>query len=177
MVGTEAVIKKLNKEIMKLKNRTQGGVTEAALLIKGESQKMTPVVTGNLRNSSFITWPGGISTTYGNFKGPESSEMGRQHAAAVAESQAATSLKGIPIAEVGYSAIYATSVHENPRAGQTGGTNKSGTRKYTSGRTQSGRQSTRIVYSTVGGYKFLENALKNNARRIFKIIQGSARIR
>ncbi|GAG31886.1 unnamed protein product, partial [marine sediment metagenome] len=58
--GLDKVLKNLNKEIQKIEGRTQAGVTEAALYIKRESQKKTPMDLGNLVNSAYVTWPMGM---------------------------------------------------------------------------------------------------------------------
>lgn len=49
------------------------------------------------------------------------------------------------VSTVGYSASYAATIHENPRAGKTGGVSPSGQRYK--------------KWAKVGGYKFLERAL------------------
>lgn len=175
LLGLNKVFNNTNKEIKKLKGRTQAGVTTAALFIKGEAQRETPVVEGNLRGSAFVTWPGGINSAP-NFKGGQSDKLSSDHAQEVAESTGRVGGVGDPVAEVGFSAVYAVSVHENPRSGKTQGISPLGKRQ-TAGRTTSGAPSRRKVFSTVGSWKFLENALKNNTKRILEIIRQKARIR
>ncbi len=53
LLNTEKVLKNLNKEIKKIKGRSMAGLAAAALLVKGEAQKNTPVDTGNLKNSAY----------------------------------------------------------------------------------------------------------------------------
>ena len=55
--GMDKVLRNLNKEIKKIENRTQAGVTAAALKVKAESQKLTPVDTGNLKASAYVSSP------------------------------------------------------------------------------------------------------------------------
>lgn len=81
-----------------------------------------------------------------------------------------------PGAVVGFSAKYALSVHENPRAGKTGGVSPSG-KKYTTGTTTAGNESKRIIYSVVGGWKFLEKAYTQNVKKIISIIASKAKVR
>lgn len=52
ITGGEAILKNLNREIRKIVGRTRAGMLEAALLVKGESQKLVPVDTGNLRGGA-----------------------------------------------------------------------------------------------------------------------------
>lgn len=78
-----------------------------------------------------------------------------------------------PGVEIGFTASYAPSVHENPRAGKTGGKSH----LADPGILPSGRKSTRITYSTVGGWKFLEIPLKRNVRRILEIIKQNAKLK
>lgn len=48
LIGADKVLKNLNKEIVKIKGRTMGGIRESLLLIEGRSKDKTPVDTGNL---------------------------------------------------------------------------------------------------------------------------------
>ena len=81
-----------------------------------------------------------------------------------------------PGALVGYSSVYALSVHENPRAGATEGFSPSG-KPYRAPLLPSGRRSTQKVYSTVGKWKFLEDPLRQSADKILDIIRRKAKIR
>lgn len=51
--GIDKVARNLNKEIAKIENRSAKGLTVAALRIRRDSQKKTPVDEGNLRASAF----------------------------------------------------------------------------------------------------------------------------
>lgn len=81
-----------------------------------------------------------------------------------------------PGVEVGYTASYAPFVHENPRAGKTGGVSPKGV-AYKAPINPSGTRSTQAVYSTVGGWKFLEIPLRRNVRRIIAIIKQNAKLK
>jgi hypothetical protein len=50
--GSE-ILRNLNKEIRRIKGVVPAGLRLAALLVKAESQKRTPVDTGNLRGSHY----------------------------------------------------------------------------------------------------------------------------
>jgi Zn-dependent metalloprotease len=43
----------MNKEIAAIENRSVGGLREAALLVKADAMKQTPLKTGNLRGSAY----------------------------------------------------------------------------------------------------------------------------
>jgi len=163
--GLETVLKNLNKEVRKIRKRTQSGITKAALYIRGESQKLCPVVTGNLRNSAFVI--GGDGTLFATNVAMTGAKSGnKEMMQAVSEVKAATNLN-YKEAIVGFSASYAAYVHENPRAGKTGGFSPSG-REY-----KPPIGSKRKVFSTVGQYKFLEQPLVQDQKRILQIIKDS----
>lgn len=150
--GLNEVIKNLNKEINKIEDRTQAGVTLAAQFVKGEAQSNTPMDLGNLVNSAFVTSPRGKGGGVPEFKGKKSGDMASTHVTEVAESIGRVKGSGIgPVAEVGFSAVYAVAVHENMNPKKS--------------------------KSTSGGAKFLENALKNNTKKILDIIQKKAKIK
>jgi hypothetical protein len=81
-----------------------------------------------------------------------------------------------PAVEIGFSASYAPFVHENPRAGKTGGLSPKGV-VYKAPINPSGKRSTQSVFSTVGKWKFLEDPLKKNTRRILAIIKQNAKLK
>lgn len=53
ITGQDKVIANLNKEIRGMKDRSRGGMKESALLVRRESMKQTPVLTGNLKGSHY----------------------------------------------------------------------------------------------------------------------------
>lgn len=81
-----------------------------------------------------------------------------------------------PGVEVGFTASYAPFVHENPRAGKTGGISPKGV-AYKSPINPSGKRSTQIAFSTVGGWKFLEIPLQRNVTRILAIIKQNVKLK
>ena len=53
MKGLSQIERNLNKEIKKIKGRTKAGLWQAALLVRAQSQRLTPVDIGNLKGSAF----------------------------------------------------------------------------------------------------------------------------
>lgn len=175
--GLEKVLRNLNKEVRKIEGATVAGLAVAGAAVKRDAVKNAPLVTGNLRASSFLTFPGGSDVGAGREGGKEQGDTKarQERVVSVSKSRVEKASKTTkPFVEVGFAAIYAMAVHENPRAGRTGGVSPSG-RKYTAGRTTSGRRSNRKVYSTVGGWKFLERALEDNKSKILNIIRRRAK--
>jgi hypothetical protein len=165
--GLDKVMANLNAEIADIKDASLRGLVYAALEISVDAKKLTPVVTGNLRNSVFVTSPSKVEEGFRpEFKDGPPGEYQRPNHAAQLLSEHATSLAN-NIAEckshgtevhVGYSAFYAPIVHENPRAGQTGGVSPSGY-VYPEG-----------TYSTVGQWKFLQAAIQDNMGKLLSLI-------
>ena len=62
--GLSQINRNLNKEIKKIKGRTKAGLWQAALMVRKQSQELTPVDTGNLRGSAF-------TDSYDTQKGPD----------------------------------------------------------------------------------------------------------
>jgi hypothetical protein len=160
LTGMSEVMSGLQREIEQIEGVTHKGLLRAALLIRRHAQELTPVVTGNLRDSCYV-W-----TSWAGVKAG-----GQRTSATMATQQHALEYReGRPVVVVGYSAVYAASVHENPRAGKTGGVSPSG-RQYQ--RTKTGRP----TWSTrpQGQWKFLEQAVQGNKNEIIRIIQQEAR--
>ena len=147
LIGLDATIKALNKEINKIEGVTVDGLIEAGFLIKRESLKQTPVDTGNLRGSAYVVSKNSISAS-GGFTGEGSGEAAQGYAAETQQSKtlaAASEKKEIPLVIVGYSARYAAIVHE----------------------------ALDVVFQRPGAKaKFLEDAIKANVSRIIKIIKN-----
>lgn len=178
--GLKDVEKRLNTEIEKIKGATLSGLLEAGLLIKAEAQALTPVVTGNLRNSAFVNWSGGSATYVGKFRNPKGRKGVKEQrqadrASVIPSSHSRILSADVVMVEIGFSAAYATIVHENPRAGKTGGfapsaPESSKPRSLTGGRGVYPPG----TYSKVGQWKFLETALKENTGRVLEIIRREA---
>lgn len=126
--GVSNLLDNMNKEIREIQGRGKKGLRRAAIMVEKDSQKLCPVITGNLKGSSYTKMIQGSK----------------------------------PVAEVGYTAEYAPTVHENPNAGQTP-------------RSQAFNRKGKKIASTVGQWKFLEKALKDNRTEIIKVIVEEAR--
>lgn len=66
--GLEQVQRNLNREIKQIRARTKTGIWLAGLFIKGAALPKTPVDTGNLRQSAYVTAfdaPGGPGVEIG----------------------------------------------------------------------------------------------------------------
>lgn len=62
LIGEDKVIANLNKEIRAIRGRTRQGLAAAAAIVKRESQRRTPVDTGNLKASHYIAALGSAKT-------------------------------------------------------------------------------------------------------------------
>lgn len=162
MQGIDEVVAALNRKLDKLEKRTLRGLYTAGLAMMKDSMPFIPVVTGNLRNSMFISWPGGGALDSMNIFGYKQANVPQN----LIEHQIRRLAKYKSLADktnsvfIGFTAAYAVWVHENPRAGKTGGRSPKG-RKYYS-------------YSTVGQYKFFSYPLYKNMNKYVKIIKKKA---
>ena len=155
MTGLDQTIQNIRKEIEQIQGVTLKGLLRAGLKIRSEAQKMCPVVTGNLKASAYVVTsrgnaPAGKTPT---FKGDDAAQMGSNHSETVAERRHTIQDENNPTVEVGFTAVYAASVHENPNAGQA----------------------TYPGASEVGQWKFLEEAVKQNETYILDVIQREAK--
>jgi len=156
--GLNQVMNTLNVEIHNIVGRSQKGLTRGALKIRREAQKKTPVVTGNLRASAYtISGKGSITNELPSFKGKDAQKLQEDHSAAISQAQSRAAITTEPYAEVGFTAMYAPFIHENPNAGQTGKGADSSVPAYKRG-------------SAVGEWKFLENAIAENHAEILRLI-------
>ena len=118
LLGIETVMKNLNREITKIKNRSMAGLIQAAIIIRRDMDKTPPLIPidlGNLRASSFIT--SGRGTAMGGspaFKGDDASEMSTQHGSVLSSVRSKTA--GRPIVALGFSANYAAFVEKDTTA-------------------------------------------------------------
>ena len=173
VTGLDEVLKNLTKETRNIVGATESGIVKAAMLLRKESMKKTPVKFGNLRASHAV-----ISTSLkdagaggGGFKGPDASAMATQHVTEKKKIMARVKAKSFvaAAAAVVVTAVYAWTVHENKRSGKTGGESPSGA-KY---RAPAG--SNEIAFASKGQWKFLESAMKENRKRMRKIIEKEAK--
>ena len=178
--GIDKVIKNINKEIEKLEKVTVQGLLEAALLVKGDAQRITPVDTGNLKASAYVIWGGGKSPVKSQSNPTFSRSKGRKGSAKrfakvagmqsdIAQHNAVLNQRKKPstnlYAEVGFTARYALQVHERTGASHV----KRGKVKLFGKNVNAKLQ--------IGQAKFLEQAFVQNRNKILAIIIRRARIK
>lgn len=171
LTGLHEAVKSLNEKASSLSEGALSGLIQGALLIRREAQKNTPVVTGNLRNSAYVQSSKGTVGLPAGFKGKDAANEYSRYAKSVMHSASEISGSKVPMVVVGFTASYAPFVHENPRAGITGGKSPKGVSYDPKNKKWRGKRvSQRIRFSTVGGYKFLERAVKDNIDRVIQLI-------
>jgi hypothetical protein len=134
VTGAKGVIASLAAHRGTVRLAAESGLMEAGLYLKAASLKEVPRATGNLANSAYVKPMG----------------MG--------------SVAGDPVVEIGYSAVYALSVHENPRAGKTRGVSPQG-KKYT--------EPHGVRWARGGNWKYLEGPANRLARTLRMIIRSA----
>jgi hypothetical protein len=169
--GLEAVMAKLNAEILNIENASMRGMIKAAAYIRNETEKtppVTPVDLGNLRASWFVVTAKSVPVGKGSqFKGDRAGIFSSEHAATVAEGRGlmtAYSIGKVKTLMMGYSANYALWVHEmvgmNPQAGFRYGPGPGKKRRY---KPRSG-----------SGPKWFETCIKKNSAKIVQIIRDNS---
>ena len=156
MVGVEAVMERISKAMEGTKQKSYTALIEAGILIRRSSIKENPTVpakTFNLRHSWFTVTKKNIVGAGTSFKGEDKGLMSANHASAIGEEKSKVSVIPFPTLAFGFSAYYATWVHE-------------------------GRKKGVINYSQDGsGPKFLEEAIKSNEKAILLLLQQNMRIK
>lgn len=153
--GIDDVMKSLNEEMGKIKGKTLKGLILASIVVMRDMEKTSPKIPvdiGNLRASRFTVTSKGEQSTPGinaTFKGEDSSRMEADHTRVVSQYQSEAASEKNPTLILGFSANYATFVHENMEA------------KFQ----RSG-----------SGPKFFEKALSRNKGKILEIIANNAKI-
>jgi len=159
--GIDEVMKNLNTEISKMKDRTMKGIILAGIHIRRDMEDTfpkIPVDLGNLRASWFtVTTTGTSETKGGGFKGEEAGKMKEDHSKVIGESKATIMGKKDPQMILGFTANYAMWVHENVDAQFFGRGGKK------PGRPESGA-------------KFFEAHLDKNYKKILEIIAANTKI-
>lgn len=95
--GLDNIINSLNREIAEISGNVRLGVLESTINVLGEALPETPLLTGNLRNSSYIDDANGKQMAYGTDSGKVSVRS--------------TNLR-TDMVTIGYRANYAIHVHE-----------------------------------------------------------------
>jgi|WetSurMetagenome_2_1015567.scaffolds.fasta_scaffold239049_3 hypothetical protein len=147
LTGTEAVAAQIREQVQQVPKYVAAAMYQEALGIARSAQKLAPRALGNLANSAHVELPKidgeqievqlgfGGTAGFGNVEGTNKDDVG-----------------------------YALYVHENPRAGKTGGMSPSGV-KYPFDK-----------WSRVGQWKYLEHpflaAAKGMAERIAEKVRS-----
>lgn len=169
----EDTLKNLEKEVNKLYDKTSEGMIVAMLDTVRRAMKLTPVAFGNLRASSFVIWGKNrnpkVAASFVNnpHTGLSAEAMASQHVAYIDETRSSIiSARGLKprMGAIGFTAVYAFKIHENPRSGNTGGASPRN-REYLRG-----------AFSTTGQWKYLETPLKETTR-IMDIIKKYAKVK
>jgi len=158
--GLSVVLKNLNKAISDIEFNTKEGLTEAALVVKHDSVKGTPIDLGNLRNSCFIMVTDSQTDnpvplfrqekTEGGMITDDIQRLISDHERCISEARGIVAEgKNKFNAIVGYTANYALWVHEMP---------------------------SHYNFNS-GSNKFLEKALLKNKNRILRILVKYAKLK
>jgi hypothetical protein len=151
---------RLNEAIKEINGVTRAGLIRGAIIIIRDCEKgnpKTPLDTGNLRASRFVVSSDGAELGDGaSFKGEEQSKMASDHSSVVSDMKAETKLNVLnskQVVMIGYSAYYATYVHE----------------KIT-------RNQLALTFSRPGsGPKWLQASVLRNKDKIIKVIKKEAK--
>jgi hypothetical protein len=168
------VMKQLTEAAATIKTTSVQGLIEAAILVRRDMEKTapkTPIDTGNLKHSFFITTVLGTDGK-GNFKGENSGEMKSNHEQVTGEAKAIVEAHHNPTLIMGYSANYALWVHEAEWANFTGQQDKIK-------RTKSGKvtEDTKKYTRREGaGAKWFEYAIQRNSALMLKTMAKEMKI-
>jgi hypothetical protein len=65
ITGIDSVLAQINRRVAAMKAKSRGAMREAVLLVRGRSQRLTPVDTGNLKGSAYTEVSAKISSVTG----------------------------------------------------------------------------------------------------------------
>ena len=162
----DALISNINKELKNIEGRGLIGLLAAASHIYSDMDKTPPRIpidTGNLRASFFIvsTKGGGDqSKGTGDFKGGDAAERKNEKGQVVGMVESAITAFKQPAVGLGFTANYATFVHENLNANFTG---------KNTGKLKDKRRAG-------AGPRFFSTALERNQGKIIEIVAKYAKI-
>lgn len=146
--GINKVLKNLRKELKKATKGSEKGMIRLGLEIKGISMRNVPIDFGNLRASHYVAWKGNVDSRPVWKKGGSQTDLVKLSTNHTRIVGEAVSTLDDGDVQIGVSAHYAAIQHEN------------------------------LSFShTVGGPKFLQNAIDNVTPRALKIIAQDANIK
>ena len=120
--GIKEIEKSIKAQVKKINNMSMKGLIDMAIVVRRSTETespITPLDTGNLRASWFITTafikPPNDSLS-GKFKGSKAAKMKSTHSSTISEMSAKAKASRVPFLIMGYSANYAVYVHEKMNA-------------------------------------------------------------
>lgn len=157
--GLDTIRRNLNREVARIGGATDRGLVTFGLLVRKGAQENAPVRLGNLRGSAYVANKAGGHVNIGPFRGDASgtvAELTRSEQQVARGLSLALDKRRKHNVAVGFGAPYAAAVHENPNAGAPGYEPEVDTPDKTA----------KEVHSKVGGWKYLERSLQDNASRL-----------
>jgi len=159
VTGGQKILDNISKAIKDIEGRTLQGLIEAAIDVIRDTELTSPTVPvelGNLRNSRFVTSSRGASlgegakfVNKGKGAAGRTRKMAQQHSSIMKVYAQAARQERKPLVTLGYSANYATYVHENVGA----------------------------KFQRPGsGAKWLQAAVTRNRKRILETIRNHAKV-
>lgn len=157
ITGLDEVVANLNEALKKIESGSLSGLVDAGIMVLDDTEMvipLTPVDTGNLRNSRFLVSSDGIthfgeSASFSNCASGTAGEMAMQHEEIMSSSREEAMASGGPTVVLGFSAPHATLIHEDMA------------KKFK-------RQG--------AGSKFLQASLGRNVGKILEIVSNKAKI-
>jgi len=162
--GIGRVIRNLNKELKTIENLTMKGLIRGAIIIRRSMEDNAPSIPidlGNLRASWFTVTSDGKTPTGQSpqFKGTGASvaQVSSDHGTVVSKNKADAMSSRDPLLIMGFSAYYATYVHEMVGANF--------------------KQPKEGAMKAAAGAKFFQAALNREQKAVFNVIKEEARIK
>lgn len=115
VLGLEEVAANLNREILKIKRRSQEGLVRASIIVRRDMDKTSPLIPidlGNLRASWIIASPVGNRAESPTFVGPDAAKLKIDHETVLAEAEGIAKMNRPPVVVIGFTTNYAKYVHE-----------------------------------------------------------------
>ena len=115
--GVKKVVANMNKAIVLSDEQSQAALIRAAIFIRRDMSKVSPLVPvehRNLDSSFFIVAPKTTPEKGGSFKGDDSSKLSSGHSSVTSKEKGKVTAFPYPSVGMGFTAYYATYVHEMP---------------------------------------------------------------
>jgi hypothetical protein len=175
--GKVTGIKTVNANLRKAKTANRSaivrGLTRWVLLAKAKAIPLTPARLANLRGSAFTTVGASTVGPDGKFHGIEAGEFESNHSTVKSQAEAETTrrtTKTKVVGSLGYSAVYAHYIHELPTAGAAGFDPAASDEQFRRALDEGVSLTAEKVHSSVGGPKFLINALELTRKQGLQVL-------